>query len=186
MATNNNDSKNNPNANEPNQESQAPTSKTQDNVTEMKDKKPSLEDDLAQMRNDYLYLKAEFENYKRNNIKERAQLLRYGGEKIGFDLIGVLDIFEKALEGEVNENSWPSFVEGMKLTSKELKTTLEKHGIQEIEAKGKKFDPNHHEAMTQVPTDEADPETVIEVFRKGYLIHDRVLRPAQVVVAKGK
>lgn len=156
-----------------------------DNVTNLKDKKTEADDALNQLRNDYLYLKAEFENYKKNNIKERSDLLKYSAERIGFDLLSILDIFEKALENEINKDNFTSFVDGVKLTSKELKSALEKHGIKEIPALNQPFDPRVHEAMTHVPANHVAPDTVIEVFRKGYTIHDKVLRPSQVVVSKG-
>lgn len=174
----------------PNEEVNADSKASQDtnNVSDIKAKKNELnehEEALSKMRNDYLYLKAEFENFKKNNIKERSEILKYAGERIAFDLLVVLDIFDKALEAEVTKENWPAFVDGVKLTSKELKSTLEKHGVKEIESYKKDFDPRYHDAMTMVPTADASPNTIIEVFRKGYLIHDKVLRPSQVVVAKG-
>lgn len=159
-----------------------------DNVTNIKDKSTDAqnpEEALNQLRNDYLYLKAEFDNYKKNTIKERSELMKYGAERLSLDLLAVLDIFDKALEGTVTNDNWQSFVEGVKLTSKELKSTLEKHGIKEILAKDQAFDPRFHDAMTMVPAPEKTPNTILEVFRKGYTIHDKVLRPSQVVVAKG-
>ncbi len=158
---------------------------TKENVTNLKDKKTESDDALNQLRTDYLYLKAEFENYKKNNIKERSDLLKYSAERIGLDLLAILDIFEKALENEITRENFQSFVDGVKLISKELRAALEKHGIKEIESLNKPFDPHFHEAMTQVPANHVAPDTVIEVFRKGYSIHDKVLRPSQVVVAKG-
>lgn len=180
-------SKNQKPVDEKNTDSQSVSTDTLNNVTDIKDNKaePTSEEALSQMRNDYLYLKAEFENFKKNNIKERSEILKYAGERFAFDLLSVLDIFDKALESEVNKDNWPAFVDGVKLTSKELRATFEKHGIKEIESLKKAFDPRFHDAMTMVPTPDAAPNTIIEVFRKGYIMHDKVLRPSQVVVAKG-
>lgn len=158
---------------------------TENNVTDLKAKKQTTEDQQAQLRNDYLYLRAEFENYKRNTLKERSDLLRYAGEKLAYDLLSILDIFEKALESGANVESAKSFFDGMQLTAKELKTLLEKHGIKEIPAQNTKFDPKFHEALTQVPSKDIAKEHVVDVFRKGYMFHDKVLRPAQVTVSKG-
>lgn len=155
---------------------------TENNVSPLK-KEPDA-DPIAQIRNDYLYLRAEFDNYKRNMIKERADLLKYGGERLAYDLVGVLDVFEKALKTEVNSDNIESFKNGIELTALELKKVLEHHGIKEIPSLGEKFDPNLHEALTQAPSNEHQPNTIMDVFKKGYKFLDKTLRHAQVVVSK--
>lgn len=135
-------------------------------------------------KNEYLYLRAEFENYKKNMIKERADLLKFGGDRLAYDLLNVLDIFDKAQSLEVTPDNFKSYIDGIQLTSLELKKTLEKHGIREIQSLGQNFDPNLHEALTHAPSQEHADNTVINVFKKGYKYHDRTLRHAQVVVAK--
>lgn len=143
-----------------------------------------LQEELEKHKTDYLYLRAEFDNFKRKSIQERSELLKYGGERLAYDLLTVLDLMEKALETEVSEANFNAFLEGIKLTAKELQNTLSKNGINEIDCVGKKFDPNHSEALSQAPSGDAEDETVLEIMRKGYKYHDKVLRPSQVVVAK--
>ena len=147
-------------------------------------KKEADPDPVAQIRNDYLYLRAEFDNYKKNAIKERSDLLKYGGERLAYDLLNILDVFEKALKMDVNATNFAAFKEGIQLTAVEFKKTLEKHGIHEIPSLGSTFDPNLHEALSQFPTKDKKDDTIIELFRKGYKYHDKVLRHSQVVVAK--
>lgn len=166
------------------------TPKTEDTIKEedssnvSKLKKQADPDPTAQIRNDYLYLRAEFDNYKKNMIKERSDLLKYAGERLAYDLLGILDVFEKALKIDVTANTLKSFKEGIEITALELKKTLEKHGIHEIPSLGTDFDPNLHEALTQVPSKDHKENTIMDVFKKGYKYHDKVLRHSQVVVAK--
>jgi molecular chaperone GrpE len=147
-------------------------------------KKQPDPDPTAQIRNDYLYLRAEFDNYKKNMIKERSDLLKYGGERLAYDILSVLDVFETALKTEINETNFKSFRNGIDITAVELRKTLEKHGIHEIPSLGAEFDPTLHEALTQAPTKDHKDNTVIDVFKKGYKYHDKVLRHSQVVVSK--
>jgi molecular chaperone GrpE len=159
-------------------------SKNEESSKVSKIKKQSDPDPVAQIRNDYLYLRAEFDNYKKNMIKERSDLLKYAGERLAYDLLGILDVFEKALKIEVNANNFQSFKEGIEITAIELKKMLEKNGIHEIPSLGNQFDPNLHEALTQVPTKDQKGNVVLDVFKKGYKYHDKVLRHSQVVVSK--
>jgi molecular chaperone GrpE len=140
--------------------------------------------ELEKFKNDYLYLRAEFDNYKKQMIKERSDLLKYGGERLAYDLLNILDIFEKALSTELTAQTMSSFKSGLEMTSSELKKTLERHGIQEISSLGQKFDPTYHEALSQIPSKDHSEPTVLEVFKKGYKYHDKTLRHTQVVVSK--
>lgn len=140
--------------------------------------------ELEKFKTDYLYLRAEFDNYKKQMIKERSDLLKYGGERLAYDLLNILDIFEKAISTELNTNTMSTFKNGIEMTALELKKTLEKHGIQEIPSLGVKFDPLVHEALSQIPSKDHEESTVLDVFKKGYKYHDKTLRHSQVVVAK--
>ncbi len=146
--------------------------------------KKEPKEDVDKYKNDYLYLLAEFDNYKKNMIKERSDLLKFGSERLAYDLLNVLDIFEKALSTEATAEKFQAFKDGIDLTSLELKKTLEKHGIREIPSLGQNFDPNIHEALTHVPSKDHTDNTVMNVFKKGYKFHERTLRHSQVVVAK--
>ncbi|MFN7262833.1 MAG: nucleotide exchange factor GrpE [Pseudobdellovibrionaceae bacterium] len=136
-------------------------------------------------KNDYLYLRAEFDNYKKHSIKERSDLVKYGGERLAIELLGVLDNFERALEIQVTAENFQTFVKGVQMTASELKNVLSKSGIQEVPSLGSPFDPNVHEALGAEPTSETPEGHVVRVFKKPYKLHEKLIRPGQVIVAKG-
>ena len=138
---------------------------------------------LKEKEKELLYLRAEFENYKRQSLKERSELLKYSGEFMARDLLNSLDIFEKALSQDIDDTNYKNFVEGINLTANQLKTDLKKHGIEEIDCKGIVFDPNTCEALSQIPSNDHKEGEVIEVMRKGFVFKDKVIRYAQVVIA---
>ncbi len=142
--------------------------------------------ELMKFKNDYLYLAAEFENYKKNSIKERSDLRRFGAERLAVDILEVVDIFEKALATEVTAENFDSFRKGIELTATQLKVALSKNGIEEIPALGKAFDPAVFEALSSEVSADLPPGHISRVFRKPYKLHDRVIRHGQVIVAKDK
>lgn len=142
------------------------------------------EADAAQWKNDYLYLRAEFENYKKQMIKERSELIKYGSERLLLALLDVLDIFDRALATEVTPENTKSFVDGIRLTAEELRSVLSRFGVSGHDPNGERFDPLVHEALSSEETDRCPPGHVSQVFRRAYKLHDRTIRPAQVVVAK--
>ena len=110
-------------------------------------------------------------------------------KKLARDILSVADNLRRATEsiseeGESDGSAMVGFIEGICLTEKELLSTLERHGIRKIEPVGEKFDPQFHEAMFEIPTAEAENGTVLQVVETGYVIHDRLLRPAKVGIAK--
>ena len=145
-----------------------------------------VKQEAEKFKNDYLYLRAEFENYKKNVIKERSDLRKYGTERLIVDLLNVLDIFETALLSDVTPESLATFRKGIEMTAHELRSVLGRHGVEEVDSHGRPFDPLHHEALSSMETDEVPPGTVTQVFKKPYKLHDRVIRPGQVVVSKSK
>ncbi|MBX7230677.1 MAG: nucleotide exchange factor GrpE [Bdellovibrionales bacterium] len=158
-------------------------SKQEDDFMVAKAKKDSAEE-VNKLKNDLLYLGAEFENYKRHAIRERSEMIKYAGEKLIRELLDITDNFERALSMKVTEENWQSFCEGVNLINKEFKTLLTKFGVVELNPLGQAFDPSSHEALTSEETDKVAPGAVSRVFKKAYKYHDRLLRPAQVVVAK--
>lgn len=144
-----------------------------------------IKQELAQAKSDYLYLRAEFDNYRKNVIKDRSQYLKYGSERLIIELLGIVDNFERALNTEVNQDTYESLYKGIELTAGQLKSLLNRFGVIELNVEGKPFDPSDQEAIT---SEEADitPGYVVKVFRKGYRLHDRVIRPAQVSIAKAR
>ncbi len=140
-------------------------------------------EEVAKWKNEYLYLRAEFENYKKNALKERSDLLKFGAERIARDVLEVMDNFERALEIKVSADTIAQFKTGMELTAKNLKEALGKHGIQEIPSHQQPFNPLHHEAISSETTSQVAEGHVSQVFKKPYKLHDKVIRMGQVVVA---
>ena len=116
--------------------------------------------------------------------RERADFLKFGNESLIKELLPVLDNLELSLEHARNATNANAITEGIELVKKEFLRKLEKFGLSAISARGEKFDPNRHEAAVQIETAEHPEDTVIDEFQKGYFIHDRLLRPARVSVAK--
>lgn len=155
-------------------------------TTESIEKKSDLQlaqEDSAKWKNEYLYLRAEFENYKKNAIKERSDLLKFGAERIARDVLEVMDNFERALEIKITPETLQSFKTGVELTAKELKEALGKHGIQEVPSHAQPFNPLHHEAISSEATVTVPVGHVSRVFKKPYKLHDKIIRMGQVVVA---
>ncbi len=146
----------------------------------------NLRDELTRAKNEYLYLRAEFDNYRRQAIKERSDLIRFAGERLAKDLLETLDIFDSALANEINEETFKNFVSGIELTAQQLRATLAKHNILEVPALGLAFDPTMHEALGAEASEATPAGHITRVFKKAYKFHDKVLRPAQVIVAKEK
>lgn len=147
---------------------------------------PPIVDEIAKLKSDFLYLYAEFENYKKHAIKERADLRRFGAERLVVDLLNVLDIFEAGLAIELTPETTAAFRKGIEMTATELKATLHRHGVEEVPAMGLPFDPALHEALSSETTADMPPGHISRVFKKPYKLHDRLVRAGQVVVAKEK
>ncbi len=151
---------------------------------DVSDEIKKLQEQAEKYKNDSLYLRAEFDNYRRNMIKERSELLKFGNERLVKDLLSVLDNFERALEAKINAENMTSFKQGVEMTAVDLKNILQKHGVTEVATRGENFDPVLHEALSSEPTDKMEPGKILRVFQKAYKLHDKLIRPAQVVVAK--
>lgn len=143
-----------------------------------------LQEQADKFKNDYLYLRAEFENYKRNAIKERSELIKYGGERFIRDLLEIVDNFERALAVQVTPENLPTYKQGIEMTATEFKNLLQKNSVIEVPAEGAPFDPAVHEALGAEPTDKMEPGHILRVFKKPYKYHDKVIRTGQVVVAR--
>lgn len=143
-----------------------------------------IQEEADKFKNEYLYLRAEFENYKRNSIKERSDLSKYGAERFLRDFLEIVDNFERALSVDVNAENYKTIFQGVKMTTSEIKSTLVRHGVSEVVCEGAPFDPMMHEALSSEPSETMNPGHVLRVFKKAYKLHDKLIRPAQVVVAK--
>jgi len=147
------------------------------------DKKEILTTEIKAMNDKYLRLYAEFENYKKKVQKDKEELVKYANEKFIFELLPVLDSLEMAIEHARNEENG-GIVQGVDNTLKEFLRTLNKFGLTPIEAMGKPFDPSVHHAMSVVERGDVEENRVVEVFRKGYMLRDKVIRAPLVGVSK--
>ena len=149
----------------------------------------SPEAEIADLKDKLLRALADTENLRRRSQKDREDALKYSSANFARDMLSVADNLRRAIEsipedGDPDGQALVGFIEGISLTEKELLSTLERHGIQKVEPMGEKFDPQFHEAMFEVPTNDAAAGTVVQVVETGYVIHDRLLRPAKVGIAK--
>ena len=154
----------------------------------------NLEEELNDQKDKYLRLYAEFENYKKRVAKDKEELVRYGNESLLYELMPVLDNLEMALKhasNDVNDDTSAEYqprmaglVQGVEITLREFLKVIDKFGLTPIIAINRIFDPSLHHAMTQVERDDVDENTVVEEFRKGYMLRDKVLRPSLVAVSK--
>ncbi len=131
----------------------------------------------------YLRSQAEMENLKRRFQREKEDFLKFANESLIKELLPVVDSLERALEHTNQENSVQALKEGVELTLKALRNTLCKAGLEEVCAVGEKFDPHFHEAVSQCEDHQAEPGTVLQELQKGYLLNQRLIRPAMVVVS---
>jgi molecular chaperone GrpE len=137
----------------------------------------------AELEDKFVRLLADFDNYRKRASKEKSDAIRFGNEGLLADFLPIVDNIERLLNFSYQEGSWQSFREGIELLLAEIGKTLEKYGVEPIEALGKPFDPNLHQAMQRSETQEAEANTVLEVYQKGYLYQGRLLRPSLVAVA---
>ena len=148
----------------------------------------AMEDALAAAQAEALYAKAEVQNVRRRAEKEVADAHAYSATKFARDILTVADNMARALDtipaGARKDEAWKGLVTGLEATSRELAAVFERHGIKRIETVGQPLDPNAHQAMMEIPTNEAEPGTIVQEIQAGYRIKDRLLRPALVGVAK--
>jgi len=154
-------------------------------IEELKNKLKQKEEEANEYLEMAQRLKAEFENYRRRTEKEKADLIEYGKEQVILDILPVIDNFERALETQYDDNGEnASFKEGINLIYRQFKGILEKMGVKEIESLGQMFDPYKHHAVMQEEAEGKKENEIIEVFQKGYMFNNKVIRPSMVKVAK--
>ncbi len=132
----------------------------------------------------FLRQAAELENFKKRSARERDEAIRLANEYLIKDLLPVLDNLERAIAHAKGGDGGQPLVEGVEMVLKGFLNVLTRHGVAQVTAVGQPFDPVKHEAMAQMETDKHLPNTVVEEHHKGYLLHDRLLRPALVSIAK--
>ncbi|MCW8800627.1 MAG: nucleotide exchange factor GrpE [Desulfobacter sp.] len=154
------------------------------NNLEDKDDNKGVEDQLNEQKEKVLRLSAEFENFKKRKQREIDEFKKFANETIFRQLLSVVDNLERAIGSATNAVEEASLLEGVKLTHKEILTLFESFNVKLVEAENQPFDPNFHQAVTHEQNDDVPDNTVINVLQKGYMLHDRLLRPAMVIVSK--
>ncbi|MXV15127.1 nucleotide exchange factor GrpE [Hufsiella ginkgonis] len=174
-----------------NQEEQAPIEGTepaaetvnQDELSKLTAELEKAKADAADANDRYLRLYAEFDNFKRRTTKERVELLQTAGKEVIVSMLPVVDDFERALRAMENATDITPVVEGVNLVNNKLKNVLQQKGLKEMVSKGETFDPDLHEAITNIPAPTDDLKgKVIDEVEKGYYLNDKVIRFAKVLV----
>jgi molecular chaperone GrpE len=177
--------------NKPNENPEAAPADAADSLPPPEEQIALLAAAVDELRDKFLRAVAETDNVRKRAEREVAEARAYGIANFARDTIGVADNLARALDAIAPEaranadETLKALLDGVDLTRRELRNTLKKHGVRELDPKGEKFDPNFHQAMYEVPDPEAAAGTVVQVMQTGYAIGDRVLRPALVAVAKG-
>ena len=154
---------------------------SEEKTEEKPEEKPAETDPQQAESERYSRLFAEFTNYKRRTEKEKADLYAYAGEKFAKDLLEVIDNFERAMEAKPEGDK---FAEGMDLILTQLRAVMQKNHVEEIEALGKAFDPNFHNAVMTEAAEGTESGVVTKVFQKGYTLNGKVIRPSMVAVSQ--
>jgi len=152
------------------------------------DRFAELEADFEKMRQDLLYARAETENVRRRHERELAEAHSYASTKFARDMLSVADNLARGLAAIPadlkSDDKLKGVIAGIEATGREIETVFERHGIKRIDTIGEPLDPNRHQAMVEIPDAEATPGTIVQEMQSGYMIKDRLLRPALVGVAK--
>jgi len=150
----------------------------------------TLEAELAQAKakaaenyDHLLRLQADFDNYRKRTQKEKVELIKYASERVVGELLPVLDNFERAASSAKVNPDFTAFSQGVDMIFRQLQTALSKEGLKVMEAIGQPFDPNLHEAVLRVDSEEHPENTVVEEIQKGYYLKEKVLRPCMVKVS---
>ncbi|MDZ7600812.1 MAG: nucleotide exchange factor GrpE [Hoeflea sp.] len=151
----------------------------------------ALAADIEQLKDQRLRMAADMENLRRRTAREISDAKSYAISGFARDMLQVSDNLQRALAAvpeqadDATDNGLKTLIEGVELTERAMATALERHGVRKLEPMGQKFDPNFHQAMYEVPNANVPNNTVVDVVQPGYVIGDRMLRPAMVGVAKG-
>ena len=158
----------------------------EDEITRLTKQLAAKEQEAKEHYDARLRLQAEFDNFKKRKERESADFRKYANEDFIKELLVVVDDFERAIAAAEQTHKLEDFLQGVEMIFEKFLGTLKKRGVSEIEAEGQKFNPEIHEAVTQVETDELEEGSIAAVFQKGYYLHDRVIIAPKVGVAKNK
>ncbi|SDU52451.1 nucleotide exchange factor GrpE [Desulfobacula phenolica] len=177
--------------NEDSPKNEAEKAKTKDDSDKPAKKDTSEKEGINELKEQLLFekervlrLSAEFENYKKRKQRESDEFKKFANETVFRQFLTVVDNLERAILSAEEVSEDDGLLEGVKLTYKDIIKLFETFNVKPVEAENKPFDPNFHQAVNQEGTDEVPENTVITVLQKGYLLHDRLIRPAMVVVSK--
>ena len=156
-----------------------------DNMSEETNPLEELQSQYDELNNKYLRIHAEFDNFRKRTIKEKADIIKTGGERIIMNVLPFADDFERALQSLHSTDDKEALVEGMDLIYAKFTEFLQQQGIKEIEAIGQPFDADKFEAITTIPAqDESQKGIVIDCVQKGYSMHDKIIRYPKVIVGE--
>jgi molecular chaperone GrpE len=159
--------------------------KTDDPLKVMEARLETMEQESKDYHDRFLRVSAEFENYKKRAAREMNDFRKFANESFAKGMLPVVDNLDRAIESSSDDDhSNSSVVEGVNMTLKEILKIFEQFGVKPFESLGKTFDPAVHQAVMQEESDEHPEKTILTELEKGYMIHDRLLRPAMVVVSK--
>lgn len=153
---------------------------------EPKEEESSNDEKYEELNNKYIRLAADFDNFRKRTVQEKEELSKYTTIELLRKIAASLDTFDRAREHLKEIDNCQTVKEGYEVAYKQLLDTLSKIGLKEIDALGAPFNPSEHEAITQIETDEYEPDMVAVVAQKGYKLEDKIVRPALVGVAKKK
>ncbi len=158
-----------------------------DPLKDAEEKLQAAKEEAKESHDRSLRISAEFENYKKRSLREMSDFRKFANEALIRDFLTVVDNLERAiLSSEENSNDNSGVAQGVNMTLKEILKIFKKFNVQPVESDGKPFDPSFHQAMMQEESADHPENTVIKELQKGYKLHDRLLRPAMVVVSKAK
>ena len=151
-------------------------------IEDLKKKLEEKEKEAAANYEKYLRSVAELDNYRKRAAKDKADIIKYSNEDIIKDILPFMDSLDRALEHDTGDIQ--AFKDGIALIQEQLLCCLKKHGVERIDAAGATFDPNFHEAMMQMESDQHEDNKIVSEMEKGYLLNGRLLRPSRVCVCK--
>ena len=153
-------------------------------LKEAEEKMVEVESKFKQSKEDYLRVLADFDNFRKRSQKEKEELQKFAGENIFKELLPILDGFDQTLNHAKPQAELANFIAGVELLRKQVLQIFSKFGVTKIECLGQPFDPNLHEAMSQEESPDHKTGTIVREWRSGYKMHEQLLRPAMVIVAK--
>jgi molecular chaperone GrpE len=153
-------------------------------LTKLRQQLETKEKEAQDYHDRFLRQAAELDNFKKRAARERDDSIRFGNETLIREFLPVIDNLERAIAHAKDGGNGKPLIEGVEMVLKGLFDVLSKHGVMQVSAVGEPFDPHRHEAMAQVESENHEPNTVVEEHHKGYVLHDRLLRPALVTVSK--